>query len=77
MADQIAKARLVPADGEVLIAPWARSCRLALGSFVPRRGHQWTIYADTLRAKTRMTRVGDQSPPRAVGMRRSLSPAAE
>jgi hypothetical protein len=33
-------------------------------------------YADTLRAKTRMTCVGDQSPPRAVGIRRSLSLAA-
>jgi hypothetical protein len=33
-------------------------------------------YADTLRGNTRMTWVGDQSPPRAVGIRRSLSPAA-
>jgi hypothetical protein len=34
-----------------------------------------SIYT-ALRAKTRMTCVGDQSPPRAVGIRRSLSPAA-
>ena len=35
-----------------------------------------TIYANGLRAKTRITCVGDQSPPRAVGIRRSLSPTA-
>jgi hypothetical protein len=29
-----------------------------------------------LRTNTRITCVGDQSPPRAAGIRRSLSPAA-